>query len=73
MTTLQLVHYWVSFAALMIGMGSAVLIIIGMCLPKVSTFGDACVKVGAVALVLIVAVYLAYCGTAVTYAVVMRS
>lgn len=73
MSPLQLVHYWVSFGALLLGAAAAVNVFVGLAFPSRSKTGARLVRGGVAAMLSVVAIYLVYAATAVAYVVVMRS
>jgi hypothetical protein len=70
---LQVVHYWISLAALGVLLLAAVALISGILMPKLSKRGDALVKFGAWTASMTCVIYLVYAATAITTVVVMRS
>lgn len=73
MSTAELIHYWVTLSAAVLLVVSVVVMLIGAAHPVPSARGNRTMAVGVAALLAVVAAYLVYAATAITYVVVIRS
>lgn len=73
MTTLQLVHWWVSMLSGVALVTACCCLVAGLLHPIRSKRGDKIVKFSVAGLIIVVVIYLVYAATVITTIAVMRS